>query len=168
MGGGGILFLATSFKLYNRCPFWKNIIKIQGNTSVHNAYILFSDGDNLLSIGENVAMGNNIGFVIQESTSLIVGNHCQIAKDVFIRTSDSHSIVDEDGRRVNFAESIKIGNNVWIGQNSIILKGCDIPNNVVIGCASVCTKKEYDGNAVYAGVPARKIKSGVTWRAERL
>ncbi len=51
-----------------------------------------------------------------------------------------------------------IGNNVYIGNNVIILPGVTIGNNVIIGAGAVVTKNIPD-NSVAVGVPARVIKT---------
>lgn len=51
---------------------------------------------------------------------------------------------------------VEIGDNVFIGMNSIIERNVKIGDNVVIGAGSVVTK-DCEKNSVYAGVPARKI-----------
>jgi acetyltransferase-like isoleucine patch superfamily enzyme len=53
---------------------------------------------------------------------------------------------------------IKIGNNVYIGHNVTILPGVTIGDNIVIGACSVVSK-DLDSNAVYAGIPARKLRN---------
>lgn len=52
---------------------------------------------------------------------------------------------------------IKIGNNVWIGANAIILPGVEIGNNTIIGAGSVVTKS-FGDNLIIAGNPAKIIK----------
>ena len=52
---------------------------------------------------------------------------------------------------------ITIGNNVWIGMNSVILPGVDIGHGVVIGSGSIVTKTIPDYE-IWAGNPARRIK----------
>ena len=51
-----------------------------------------------------------------------------------------------------------VGNNVYIGNNVIILPGVTIGNNVVIGTGTVVSKDIPD-NSVAVGVPARVIKT---------
>lgn len=53
---------------------------------------------------------------------------------------------------------VKIGNNVQIGTDAIIMPGVTIGNNVIVGCAAVVTKDVPD-NSVVVGVPARVIES---------
>lgn len=53
---------------------------------------------------------------------------------------------------------VKIGNNVWLGENVTILKGVTIGDNVIIGIGSVVTK-DIPSNSVVAGIPAKVISS---------
>lgn len=59
---------------------------------------------------------------------------------------------------LEITKPIVIGNNVYIGNNVIILPGVNIGNNVIIGAGSIVTKDISD-NTVVAGVPAKKIKT---------
>ena len=58
-------------------------------------------------------------------------------------------------------KSIKIGNDIWIGANVIILPGVEIGNNIIIGAGSVVTKSFKDSNCVIAGNPAKIIKTNI-------
>ena len=55
------------------------------------------------------------------------------------------------------AIGIKIGNNVWLGAKTIVMDGCDIGDNSVIGAGAVVTKSIPD-YSVAAGIPAKVIK----------
>ena len=59
---------------------------------------------------------------------------------------------------LEITKPIKIGNNVYIGNNVIILPGVTIGNNVVIGAGAVVSKNIPD-NSVAVGIPARVIKT---------
>lgn len=67
--------------------------------------------------------------------------------------------LDKEKRRnqIEIDLPIKIGNDVWIGGNVVILAGVTIGNNVVIGAGSVVTKDIPD-NVVAVGNPCRIIK----------
>lgn len=51
---------------------------------------------------------------------------------------------------------VKIGNNVFVGYQSVILPGVEIGDNVIIGAGSVVTR-DIPGNSIACGVPARVI-----------
>ena len=56
-----------------------------------------------------------------------------VSKDVSIRTGDSHSIIDlKTKKRINFGKDVVIGNHVWLGLNTSILKGVRIGNNSIV------------------------------------
>jgi acetyltransferase-like isoleucine patch superfamily enzyme len=52
---------------------------------------------------------------------------------------------------------IKIGNDVWIGANSVITSGVSIADGAIIGAGSVVTK-DVSANTIVGGVPAKFIK----------
>lgn len=60
----------------------------------------------------------------------------------------------------SFCCTTKIGNNVFIGVNSVIMPGVVIGDNVIIGSASVVTEN-IPSNCIAAGNPCRVIKTGV-------
>ena len=84
----------------------------------------------------------------------------EIGKNVIIGMgskiiSANHDIKDFSKHIKN---PVKIGNNVWIGSNVVILPGVAIGNNVIIGAGSIVTKSFKDNNLVIAGNPAKIIK----------
>jgi acetyltransferase-like isoleucine patch superfamily enzyme len=103
-----------------------------------------------------------------EGKTISIGNDCMFSNKIMIRNGDSHAIFEkESNRRVNSAESIFIGNHVWLGADSKILKGSLIGDNCIIATGSIVTGKCFDLNSIYAGIPARKIKDNIYWRRER-
>ena len=64
----------------------------------------------------------------------------------------------EECRDADLFGPIRVGNNVLIGANSLILPRVTIGNNVIIGCGAIVTKNIPD-NCVAAGVPARVIET---------
>lgn len=68
-----------------------------------------------------------------------------------IKRSNQKSIIDAKSKPV------VIGENVWIGANSTVLKGVNIEDNAVIGAYSLVNKK-IEPNSLYAGTPAVFIK----------
>lgn len=113
-----------------------------------------------------VQVGNDCRFLSVDKSKfgsepylIQIGNHVTITSGVKFATHDGGVWIF---RRVypeidNF-HRIFIGNNVFIGINSIILPGVTIGNNVVVGAGSVVTKDVPD-NVIIGGNPAKKIKS---------
>lgn len=89
-----------------------------------------------------------------------IGEYCKITRGVSILSHDySRSVLRRVyGDIVAEAKKTVIGNNVFIGINSIILMGATIGNNVIIGAGSVVGNKIPD-NVVVAGNPAKVIRS---------
>ena len=87
-----------------------------------------------------------------------------LAHSVQMRRTDSHSIVDLSGKRLNPAKDIHIGRHCWLGMRSIILKGCVIEPNTVVAAGSVCGRHtEQISNCILAGNPAKVVKRDVNW-----
>lgn len=103
-----------------------------------------------------------------EGCAVSFGDGCLFSDNVVFRTGDSHSIFDVDnGVRINPSKSISIGNNVWFGNTSTILKGVCIGDDSVIGTGAIVTKN-IPSNVIAAGNPARVIKGGVMWGLQRV
>lgn len=87
-------------------------------------------------IGDNVNIGSNSMIVCHESIS--VGNNVSMAANVQIFDHDHDFRVEGGIKAKKFRTApIVIGNNVWIGCNSVILRGTVIGDNAVIAAGSV-------------------------------
>lgn len=89
-----------------------------------------------------------------------IGNNVHISADCSILQHDySWAVIQHStGEVLGSCGTVRIGDNVFIGQKCLILKGADVGDNVIIGAGSVVTGA-LDANSVYAGVPARKLMS---------
>ena len=84
----------------------------------------------------------------------MIGDNCQIAPNVAIYTAGHplHPATRNSG--YEYGKAVKIGNNVWIGGNSVICPGVTIGDNVVIGAGSVVTR-DIPAWSLAAGNPCR-------------
>lgn len=91
---------------------------------------------------------------------ITIGDHVRITEGVKILTHDySWSVLKNyQGCVLGASGIVEIGDNVFIGMNTIIERNVKIGNNVVIGAGSVITK-DCESDSVYAGVPARRLMS---------
>jgi acetyltransferase-like isoleucine patch superfamily enzyme len=112
----------------------------------------------VLEIGNNFRMSNSAIYCARKIT---IGNQVMIGGSCRIWDSDFHPL-DPVERSMHpnerFAtEEIRIGNNVFIGAGSIILKGVHIGDEAIIGAGSVVAK-DIPAGEIWAGNPARPIK----------
>ncbi|TWP23750.1 acyltransferase [Apibacter muscae] len=123
-----------------------------------------------ISVGEKgkIEFGDN--FAISAETSLVAsnrriefGSNCLLSWEVLFLDTDFHKIYDIDNNIINENKDIKIGNNVWIGCRSTILKGSIVSDGIVIASNSLVAGILNSNNAIYGGVPIKLIKSNVKW-----
>ncbi|MEG0297893.1 MAG: hypothetical protein RR620_14330 [Clostridium sp.] len=127
--------------------------------------ILYGDNQKIL-VGEDAHFGG-VSLNAQENTSIEIGNNSMFAYETQIRTTDSHSLLDNTtGKRINYAKSIKIGDRVWMGTQVMICKGVILGNDIVLGAKSLVNKSFSDNNIVIAGVPAKVVKENIRWVGE--
>lgn len=90
-----------------------------------------------------------------------IGDHVELTNGVKLITHDGSVWTlrkKEQYKNADYMAPIVIGNNTFVGMNSLILPGTTIGNNVIIGAGSVVKGKIPD-DTVYAGVPAKFIKT---------
>ena len=122
----------------------------------------FCDYGENISIGENTFVNTNCMFL--DNNKITIGKNGLIAPFVQIYTANhplkaSERIIEKgnESRYLTSTKSVTIGDNVWIGGNSIIFPGVIIGNNVTIGAGSVVTKSIPD-NVFAFGNPCKVIK----------
>lgn len=123
--------------------------------------------------GQTVHFGDNsttvsVYILCQEGCDVRIGKWCMFSREIEIRTTDAHSVIDcESGKRVNLPASIEIGDHVWVGVGAILNKGARIADDNIVGAMSFVSSAFEESRTVIAGVPARVLKTGVTWSRSR-
>ena len=115
----------------------------------------------VLQFGDNFSMTGNSSIVCQKAISF--GDDCLLSWDILIMDSDFHKILNMQGDTVNAPSPIRIGNHVWIGCRSTILKGVQIADHSVIAAGAVITKTLPNTHSVYGGNNL-KLKSDIDWK----
>ncbi|MDD9178746.1 MULTISPECIES: sugar O-acetyltransferase [Aliivibrio] len=100
----------------------------------------------------------NSGVKILDLAPVFIGEYVQIGPNVVISTAGHPFDLAERVLPIASANPIKIGDNVWIGANAVILDGVTIGDRSVIGAGSVVTK-DIPPDCVAVGNPCRVIKT---------
>jgi len=141
--------------------FIKKIYKklLFGYKSSSTSYITFLK-KNGIKIGDNVTFYEpSTNYIDYQKGFLIeIGNNVEITRGVTIITHDyAWSVTKQlNGEIYGSREKVTIGNNVFIGINTIILKGVSIGDNVIIGAGSI-VNKDVPSNSIICGNPAKVI-----------
>jgi len=156
------------FYFYTRC--WvqhipgKVYIQGLGNDVVIGKDATLYPGINLeigqaahLQIGDHFTL--SYGALIACNKYISIGDHVMIGEYTSIRdtTHSYHNTSLPYCSQPDQQDSIKIGNNVWIGRGCVILPGTVIEDGVIIGANSV-VKGHLQAYGLFAGSPARFMK----------
>lgn len=132
--------------------------------TLYDYILFFVFGSVRFARTKGVAIGNNCRVYIKnwgsEPFLVELGNDVTITSGVKFITHDGSTclIKNSDNYRYQKYGKIIVGNNVFIGVNTILLPGVSVGSNVIIGAGSL-VNKNLESNYVYAGVPAKKIMS---------
>ena len=108
--------------------------------------------------GKHVHLGDNVyansNFTCVDDGNIFIGSNVLIGPSVTLATAGHPVQPVLRSRALQFNVDIHIGNNVWIGANSVVLPGVSIGDNTVIGAGSVVTK-DIPESCVAFGNPCR-------------
>lgn len=112
--------------------------------------------------GKHIEVGKNFfanyNCTILDVAKVIIGDNCQMAPNVAIYTAGHPVHPDTRNTAYEYGIEVTIGDNVWIGGNTVICPGVHIGSNTVIGAGSVVTKDIPDW-CVAAGNPCKVIRA---------
>jgi len=170
-GNGKIEFLSPNSSLY-----------VGVYTTVQTPTVITIMNNAKLIVGQNVMINRGSKIVVHENGILKINDHtfinensrvhcrkyisigrrCAISWNTNILDTDIHTIqYSKDGKN-NLDYGVDIGNNVWIGANSIILKGTIIEDNCIVAANSLVNKR-LRSKYIYGGNPCQELKTFETW-----
>ena len=145
-----------------------NVVVLKANSYVSGAELWVEDNQCLLSIGERTFVGHHSHLACTENGSkLTIGGDSMLSSYVQIRTGDSHSILGVDGKRINQAMSVSIGDHCWLGEGSKIMKGVSLEGDNIVSTGAIVTRS-FGKKLLLGGIPAKVLKDNVTWDKERI
>ena len=108
-----------------------------------------------IEVGENFFANYNL--VILDVGKVKIGKNAQFAPNVAIYTAGHPIHPDSRNSGYEYGIDVTIGDNVWLGGNTVVMPGVHIGNNVVIGGGSVVTKDIPD-DVIAVGNPCRVLR----------
>ncbi|MFM5882146.1 LbetaH domain-containing protein [Methanobrevibacter gottschalkii] len=164
-GNNNILICEPNVKIVNsNLSFMGNnsIIYLSDSKSDYVVTLVLYN-DSTMYFGKNNVMYSPFNVVCQEAQNFIMGDECIIFSGVNIRTSDAHPIYDGNSKkRINFSQSVFIGDHVWIGQLTYISRGVKIGSGSIIGNTSFLPPLfEVSSNCYGFGNPFKIVNKNV-------
>ena len=146
------------------------ILDFNGNNSIvyltsdlRDLFHLTVYNNSSVYIGRDVQVNSSVNMTIHESQNLIIGDDCIIEDEVYITTADDYPIYESQSKkRINYSNSVYIGDHVWIGKRTIISRGVKIGSGTIISNASFIPPNfKIQSNVLAYGNPAKIIKKDV-------
>ena len=143
-----------------------------------NGKIIFKGGAKIghgskLSIGKRGTLILGDRFTISAESTIVaqsrvvIGNNALFSWDIFLADTDFHSIKDiHSSEVINPNRPVIIGDNVWVGCRSMILKGSNIPSKTIVAAGTTITSsscKQINEGSIIGGNPVRTLRQDVTW-----
>jgi maltose O-acetyltransferase len=123
-----------------------------------NAFInppFFCDYGSHIEVGKNFFANYNC--TILDVARVKIGDNCLLGPNVAIYTAGHPIHPETRNSGYEYGKEVTIGDNVWVGGNSVVCPGVHIGSNVVIGAGSVVTRDIPDWSLA-AGNPCRVIR----------
>lgn len=139
---------------------WRKEINANGDFRIHPTSSLRNA--NNIFLGENVRITMNCCIWAEKNSKVIIGDNVLVGPGVKIFCGNHGTKLCDIP--ITYQERLEadvfIGNDVWIGANSIIVSGVRINDGAVVAAGSVVTK-DVSANTIVGGVPAEIIKSRI-------
>jgi acetyltransferase-like isoleucine patch superfamily enzyme len=143
---GGQFWHYSSFRLMDKTKF-----HIKGKVNFYSGAQVKLFDNSRLDIDDGTYFSGPI--TIHCNQAIQIGKNCGFSWGCTIIDSDFHEVHRDEGIK---SSPVIIGNNVWVGNGSIILKGTVIHDNAIVSAGSV-VKGKLISNGIYAGNPAKLI-----------
>ena len=115
----------------------------------------YCDYGSHIEVGKNFFANYNC--TLLDVAKIKIGDNCQMAPNVAIYTAGHPIHPVSRNSAYEYGKEVTIGDNVWLGGNTVVCPGVHIGNNVVIGAGSVVTRDIPDWS-IAAGNPYKVIR----------
>lgn len=135
-------------------------ILFKGTTHIAEGCVIDIDGGDL-TLGKNFSANRN--FWISCNQSITFGEDAMLGWNIKFFDATGHRVFVNGHEKAAY-KPITIGDHVWIGSESHILKGTSIPDNSIVAYGSVVTRRFDAPDSIYGGIPSLCIQSGISWQ----
>jgi len=122
---------------------------IKGVTNIGRGSKLCIGGGAKLVLGYNFRISGDTQIICEKGITF--GDRCLLSWDILIMDSDLHHLHNSNDDVINAPKPIVVGNHVWIGCRSTILKGVSIADDVVISANSTVTRSVDNQRCIVGG-----------------
>lgn len=164
-GTGNVLYVEDGAKLRSsRLRFLGNNAVIHIRTSPLYLRLLATVfHESVFYLGPGASFTAEARFLPTERKHVIIGSDAMFSSRVVFRTADPHLIYSASNhQRINPSASIWVGDHVWLGEDTLLLKGARVGSGSILAARAVVTKS-VPCNSTAAGVPARIVGNGIFW-----
>ncbi len=115
-----------------------------------------------LELGDHFTISSKSEIICRKR--VVFGSDCLLSWDILVMDSDLHDIRNERGETINAPRPVEIGNHVWIGCRSMILKGVTVKDGCIVAAGSTLTKSYESANCILGGGKIEAIKTNIEWK----
>ena len=129
----------------------KGVYRVHSTTSIRNA--------KNISLGFDTRITTNCIIWAGKTSKIIIGDNVLIGPGVQLHASNHGYGLDKGPMtyQERVEKDIILGNDVWIGGNSIVTAGVTLADGIIVAAGSTVTKSFDEKNIIIGGVPAKKI-----------
>lgn len=138
----------------------RGTVRVDGKGPMNVTFRLYRDVDIHIQQGTTI----NQARIVCDDADIVVGRNGLWSDEIIVQSNDQHGIIDlETKKPLNSGRrKTTIGEHVWIGRRAMIMPDVEIAREAIIA-AGACVTTDVERNCIYAGVPARKIREGISW-----
>ena len=133
----------------------RGLVVVGDNVRIFDFCRLHASDDGKIVVGNNVDFTVNVAVTASNGGKVTIGDNCLFAPNLMLRASD-HGFADPNipiKNQPHQAGTIVIGDDVWIGANSVVTRNVNIGSHAIVGAGAVVTNHVPDW-AIVMGVPA--------------
>jgi acetyltransferase-like isoleucine patch superfamily enzyme len=138
----------------------RGTVRVDGKGPMNVTFRLYREVDIHVQQGTTI----NQARIVCDNADVVVGQNGLWSDEIILQSNDQHGIIDlatrkpiNTGRRKTI-----IADHVWIGRRAMIMPDVEIARESIVA-AGACVTSDVERNCIYAGVPARKIRDGISW-----